>query len=821
MSLDDKFDSAKLENYYPVVDWIDNYVKKIKDYSVEITQVKAKLNEALSTNNFANEVKDKASSGGSISVALDISTKKNTLVEKARALLLGAQEELQSTPLEVEISFVSGYQTKKNNKLLRDIQANVAQMSNEELAEAYGSLASGNVETVVESAIKAIQKRLNENPVKLQLDADLTEGSKTVIKNELNALSEDIDFSIGKKGSITVTQEVKDNLQNVWEFFQKINSEDFSFAGNANAELASVKQSLEGIINLLHEISNTHFNNIEQLIAPMNEVGRILRTAFNLPSLDELDSQFAGIQKRLQSLSDLNGGARLTSGNQYTSQLKAIAEEFQNYLKIGGQSSVKELFSNLNVTDNIRKNFKNSLKQLSNIESTPVEVGIEFDIKESLNKLRSEIESMPPLEIPSSMGVSDDGNFNGLYRSLDKIADKSGDIVIGLNRIASANRDLSQSAMDAVDSLGIEQQTLNLISKIVKEYNRGKGTQKTSLPIEETNISASQAQAEINKWNNAITKANKRNEKQGTGFTSAFQTELDNTTKLIDKAQKLIDDFWENLKQDPDAEFNSTAFDELKEAIEGSKTLEGLDMPKNIGATTSQLDTLYSKITNFYNNNGRPKALEGIISELKELSAEAKKTGASYTDSLSKVGLKDLDADAKAIEGRLRETGKAAKNFSQQIGSALTSKLSQSFAMWFSFFDVIRYVRQLVDNIKQIDSALVELQKVSDATNSQIQQSFQNSTKIAKEYGTTITDVIASISDWARMGYSIPDSEELARVTTLMQNVSEDSTTQEDASSYLVSSLQGFEMAVDEVEKIADVYNEVANNFAIDKLMCL
>lgn len=43
----------------------------------------------------------------------------------------------------------------------------------------------------------------------------------------------------------------------------------------------------------------------------------------------------------------------------------------------------------------------------------------------------------------------------------------------------------------------------------------------------------------------------------------------------------------------------------------------------------------------------------------------------------------------------------------------------------------------------------------------------------------------------------------------------------DDASSFMISTLKGFQMTAEEAEHIADVYNEVANNFAIDKHKCL
>lgn len=57
-------------------------------------------------------------------------------------------------------------------------------------------------------------------------------------------------------------------------------------------------------------------------------------------------------------------------------------------------------------------------------------------------------------------------------------------------------------------------------------------------------------------------------------------------------------------------------------------------------------------------------------------------------------------------------------------------------------------------------------------------------------------------------GFNVDDAEELARVTTLFQNVG-DNMSADDASSFMISTLKGFQMQAEEAEHIADVYNEV------------
>ena len=132
-----------------------------------------------------------------------------------------------------------------------------------------------------------------------------------------------------------------------------------------------------------------------------------------------------------------------------------------------------------------------------------------------------------------------------------------------------------------------------------------------------------------------------------------------------------------------------------------------------------------------------------------------------------------------------------------------------------SFYDLINVGREIVTNIKEVDTALTELRKVSDATEQRLTINFKNSADTAKELGATISDVISATADWSRMGYNIDQAEELARVSTLYKNVG-DGVDIETANNSLISTLQGFQLDASEAESIIDKFNEVANNYAID-----
>ena len=137
------------------------------------------------------------------------------------------------------------------------------------------------------------------------------------------------------------------------------------------------------------------------------------------------------------------------------------------------------------------------------------------------------------------------------------------------------------------------------------------------------------------------------------------------------------------------------------------------------------------------------------------------------------------------------------------------------FAQFFSFQDWIRYLREGFNIINEIDTSITELRKVSNGTENDLKNALSDATSAAKELGSSISDIVSMQADWSRLGYSIPDAEELARATQLYVNVG-DNMTAETASENLISTLQGFQLDASEAENIIDSFNEVANNYAID-----
>lgn len=120
-------------------------------------------------------------------------------------------------------------------------------------------------------------------------------------------------------------------------------------------------------------------------------------------------------------------------------------------------------------------------------------------------------------------------------------------------------------------------------------------------------------------------------------------------------------------------------------------------------------------------------------------------------------------------------------------------------------------LREVYDNVLELDTAVTELKKVSKMTGDEMNEYLDRTATNARELGANISDLVSSTADWKRLGYTDKDSEELARVSALMANVGDQIDNATTASSYLISAMQGFGLVADDAERLLDCMNQIAN----------
>jgi len=280
-------------------------------------------------------------------------------------------------------------------------------------------------------------------------------------------------------------------------------------------------------------------------------------------------------------------------------------------------------------------------------------------------------------------------------------------------------------------------------------------------------------------------------------FIEPFQVKIDSLKEKISNLLKFDDIDIRGLREVREE------FQKLENTIKNPASLE---------------EVVYAKATNISNDAKKIETFLANNSAMSENFKDQLIALKNELDSGSKITVKRLNeimTSFNQISSKVIAMRQTGLSFTDLFVKQLKSMNAQLLATYFSIYDIIRYLRMGFRTVVEVDTALTTLRKVSDASTERLAMSFKESTRTAKELGDTISDVINVTADWARLGYPVDEAEKLAKVTTLFKSVG-DNMSAEDSSSYLISTIKGFGKSAEEAEHIVDIYNEVANNWAID-----
>lgn len=196
----------------------------------------------------------------------------------------------------------------------------------------------------------------------------------------------------------------------------------------------------------------------------------------------------------------------------------------------------------------------------------------------------------------------------------------------------------------------------------------------------------------------------------------------------------------------------------------------------------------------------------------------------------------DLKAKAEGVDrvtlNHLEKEFKQLDNAAEKAGLKGLSTLDRikgkfkEYMGYFSVAEVFMWVeqgmREMFNTVKEIDTAMTGLYRVTDLTASEYDTLFNNMIDSAKEYGATLNDIINATTDWVRAGFDANTSLGLAEVTTMYQHISD--LDYDTAAENLITAYNGFKDELNgafsgdqvaAVNYIADIFNELDNNFAI------
>ncbi len=203
--------------------------------------------------------------------------------------------------------------------------------------------------------------------------------------------------------------------------------------------------------------------------------------------------------------------------------------------------------------------------------------------------------------------------------------------------------------------------------------------------------------------------------------------------------------------------------------------------------------------------------------KLNDAVSDAEKARAAYDGSAESV--KRL-ADATArLNSTYKETGQiiAANGDNVKSFADRFNNLTNKFGMWLSASQLVmlavRSIRQMVQESIALDSAMTQMQIVTNASSSAMESFGERAANVAKKTASSITDVVDSATVFARLGYTMDEATKLAEYTTMLQNVGNIDVS--DAQSAITSIIKAYDIGASDIESIMDKLVAVGNNFPI------
>ena len=275
-------------------------------------------------------------------------------------------------------------------------------------------------------------------------------------------------------------------------------------------------------------------------------------------------------------------------------------------------------------------------------------------------------------------------------------------------------------------------------------------------------------------------------------FYIKLQAKIDDSSKTINKLNKQI----KTME-------NKISSLEIKVKMPSSAN-------KGFGDLNTQLNKLKIDMSEFQNN-------------MLSTSNTFDTTTTRYTNNAGKI----LTIQEKMIAGEkkyklsLKEIGNAVETNAKQADKwqYSWSKAFQSFTTYMSvttvFYQIINTMKDMVNEVTELDSALVELRKVTDLEGEALDNFVIKAYNASEAVAKTGTEMIQAATEFAKAGYNEEDILKLGELALMYTNIADEQVGAADSAEFIIAQMKAFNIEATEAIHIIDAVNEVANKFAV------
>ena len=177
------------------------------------------------------------------------------------------------------------------------------------------------------------------------------------------------------------------------------------------------------------------------------------------------------------------------------------------------------------------------------------------------------------------------------------------------------------------------------------------------------------------------------------------------------------------------------------------------------------------------------------------------------------IALDKASGATKLLENTTKPTLTILQRFGQSLKKDFTGLLT-SIVGGSGIHTFVRYMRQGIESVRQLDLALTELKKVTDETEQTYDKFLDTAASTSARIGSTLSNMTSATAEFAKLGYDIKTAASMAESALVYTNVG-DNVDVETGSQSIISTLKAFGIEASNTMSIVDKFNEVGELIAL------
>lgn len=629
-------------------------------------------------------------------------------------------------------------------------------------------------------------------------------------------------FLSGKYDESGIQKQINDVTKFIDQYTSKLNSlrsqVGENFAPNITATLTQGAQ----------QVNITFDSLLQKINALANGTG----------SIDEVRAEFVVLESTVKSLNSILDQSQNKGFNQFANA-EISAREFENTL-----TKIKSDIDNLNSANpkvaQLSSQFvylSDAVKNLSKKDKDNAWIEEYAQISIKLREITNEIKLIKQLESKDT-----DSATRKQAKALDEIirayreirslttkgttgtelkAEAEKEIAIQGEIINATVQRLQNEGLlskDIQQQIQLYENEISIINTLAQAKQRDAAIQKEeSEALKQQKQLYSSLVQEVRTYTNALNNFNNAGAVKKNSGNSNISNQVTENTRLLVQLKTIFNELsqgFDNISTDKLKDLEDK-FNAIKVALKSAKDRSeefknSLASNKIDQDTTNKIANLTNQINNYANANR--KATE---------STKAMRNGKSFAEEWQRIitTLQSGNLDNNAVQ----QLAQDFRNFKGEAESAnlsvsklfasMQSQLRLVLQRWVSLYAVVKYLRDMVDNVKSLDTAMINMKRVTEGTNAAYAKFIDNAEKQATALKTTTSALVEQSYQWAKLGYTMEESLELANASTIFMRVADVDQTQ--ALSNLVTILKAYRIEAEDTIDVVDKLDKLNNEFAV------